>query len=595
MKDYKPKKKKNTGRILALALIIGILAGTFFSWLYARNTAKSLRARAGYTAEANTLRLEAMLDHYIYTAQSLALIVQESGGDVQDFDHVAANIYRRSDTVANIQLAPDGKVTDVYPEDEGNDLGLDLLSNEDTRDAAVFSRDHGITNVAGPLDLGDGTYGLLVEKPVYLGSEKQEETFWGFTIVKLRIDSLLDETRISNMKRLGYNYKLTLLSNGEDTIAASAGTLRDPVYYRGESENRIWTLYLEPKDGWYNWRIVLLLYLICLLAAFLVMNVIRSYRLAQVNARKLQGLNDVLRHSSVTDKLTGIFNRTGGDEYLKSCGYAEREDPCTLVEMDIDNFKRINDIYGHDAGDRALQALVHDLKKTFGDEPAYIRNGGDEFLIFFPDRNEEEVEKAIRRFATLPHKFSTGSEIQDYTVSIGIAGAKEREHMPFSTLCHRTDAALYDVKMRGKSNVAVYEQSMESRKRMQLGFNLHDLVSGMPGAMLIYRNDESEEILFGSQSLHELCGCSTPEEFRGFSLDKFDNLVMEEDRLKVKKALEETNPDSTEAQKLRYRLRRKDGTAVDVVDMRRRESSNYYGKLYYVTLYVKAFLTDVQD
>lgn len=84
---------------------------------------------------------------------------------------------------------------------------------------------------------------------------------------------------------------------------------------------------------------------------------------------------------SVTDPLTGLLNRKGFDEELHIIIGEHSDISCVGIQMDIDDFKFINDVYGHSVGDMALKTLAQSMKDCFAENAVLCRNGGDEFSV----------------------------------------------------------------------------------------------------------------------------------------------------------------------------------------------------------------------
>lgn len=106
-----------------------------------------------------------------------------------------------------------------------------------------------------------------------------------------------------------------------------------------------------------------------------------------------------------TDALTNVYNRSGFDQVLDQHIEAHANSSFVVAELDIDNFKFINDMYGHAAGDLALQSLTNNMRKAFLGEAIIGRNGGDEFCLLLPDTTCQSVQKKIRKIHQDKEKF----------------------------------------------------------------------------------------------------------------------------------------------------------------------------------------------
>lgn len=160
---------------------------------------------------------------------------------------------------------------------------------------------------------------------------------------------------------------------------------------------------------------------------------------------------------SETDLLAGIFNRRGfeshGDRMLQEA--KRRGTPLTLVMIDIDRFKTINDSFGHSVGDLVIADLAALLSGAIGSEDLVARLGGEEFAILLSGKDAKEayrIAESIRETISqqLPKRLDS---VKAITASFGLAQLQPTDQL--SDLCRRSDLALYDAKARGRNNVSV--------------------------------------------------------------------------------------------------------------------------------------------
>lgn len=159
-----------------------------------------------------------------------------------------------------------------------------------------------------------------------------------------------------------------------------------------------------------------------------------------------------LHEQAVTDKLTGLYNRFLLQDSLEHAIHqTNRTDTAfTLICMDIDHFKKINDELGHDIGDHVLMQLGPFLKSFFRDSDKVFRTGGEEFLILVSNTDEaksidiaEKLRKEIENFSFIPDR--------KVTVSIGVTGlSSEKDWKQWMKAC---DKNLYEAKNRGRNKV----------------------------------------------------------------------------------------------------------------------------------------------
>jgi diguanylate cyclase len=176
---------------------------------------------------------------------------------------------------------------------------------------------------------------------------------------------------------------------------------------------------------------------------------------SQEEIRKLQQelvkLSDTVR----TDQLTGVLNRRGLDEALKvEIARAHRsQSQLSVAFIDIDNFKAMNDTYGHDVGDRALQHLAKLMQDTVRPTDVVSRLGGEEFVVLLPDTNIDEAVITVTRLQRALTKtlFMQNNQKLLITFSAGISLLKTGESE--ASVVGRADQAMYLAKKTGKNRV----------------------------------------------------------------------------------------------------------------------------------------------
>jgi diguanylate cyclase (GGDEF)-like protein len=156
-----------------------------------------------------------------------------------------------------------------------------------------------------------------------------------------------------------------------------------------------------------------------------------------------------------TDPLTGLPNRRAFDEYSKVLASHRRaSDKVAIVEVDIDHFKRLNDVYGHQVGDEVLKAVAGAIAASVRDDDVPVRFGGEEFVILL--RNPAEgvaVEVGERmRCAVRELDLAWAGVTDRVTISVGVAAAKDAEEL-ISDVVERADRALYAAKRAGRDRV----------------------------------------------------------------------------------------------------------------------------------------------
>lgn len=185
----------------------------------------------------------------------------------------------------------------------------------------------------------------------------------------------------------------------------------------------------------------------------------RARELSRVNAEFVI-LNRKLTHMAAVDELTGLCNRRKAYEELHRLwaqAQAGRE-PLTCISIDIDHFKKINDTFGHEAGDEALRVFA-DLLRRHAAHVLPCRFGGEEFLVLCPGMNAAgagALAEAIRLAASTTPAHSRCNEIR-FTVSLGLA-EKDQECAAPADLLRAADRALYQAKRQGRNRLCTVGQ-----------------------------------------------------------------------------------------------------------------------------------------
>src|SRR5216684_8062186 len=175
--------------------------------------------------------------------------------------------------------------------------------------------------------------------------------------------------------------------------------------------------------------------------------------------REIDAKNKLLDEMAHTDSLTGLPNRRAIEEWAarQLRGAARHGFAVWVAHADLDNFKGINDNYGHDAGDRVLQKFGEVLRESTRASDISGRMGGDEFLLVMTHLDEKgirlTVDRLRKQFADL--KFSFGGETVSVTASFGIAGFHGKEPPDFTKLVRQADKGLYRGNGAGRIQVTV--------------------------------------------------------------------------------------------------------------------------------------------
>lgn len=177
-----------------------------------------------------------------------------------------------------------------------------------------------------------------------------------------------------------------------------------------------------------------------------------------------RGLEDHIRFQATHDYLTGLPNRyLFTDRFSRILAHARRKGcRVTLFFIDMDNFKSVNDTYGHDAGDELLKEAAERMAKVFREMDTVCRLGGDEFTVILPETGDRaEVRRiANRLLGTFENPFIVHSSSISLQVSVGISIFPD-DGDDAETLLKKADLAMYHTKKHGRSSFAFASDDTE--------------------------------------------------------------------------------------------------------------------------------------
>lgn len=202
-----------------------------------------------------------------------------------------------------------------------------------------------------------------------------------------------------------------------------------------------------------GWLFTMPAYMFCLLMAFMF------FQTSLVKKNREQF--DNLSKAAETDKLTGLFNRSGMEMMVQKTLSESFGEGVVVLLADIDDLKIINDTMGHAEGDRSIQMTAAQLKRHFRASDTVVRYGGDEFLVFLTGAlKEEQICSSLQSLVNELRELRIG---RDNNVPMhGSIGAAYGEVGidSFESLCAKADEALYYVKRHGKDGYALYSPNM---------------------------------------------------------------------------------------------------------------------------------------
>jgi diguanylate cyclase (GGDEF)-like protein len=183
--------------------------------------------------------------------------------------------------------------------------------------------------------------------------------------------------------------------------------------------------------------------------------------------QELEEANRELKQKNTLDELTGLFNRRYYDQKILAEYRRSKRNltPLSLIIIDIDHFKTVNDSYGHLAGDQCLVWLSNHLKESLKrSTDMAFRYGGEEFCIILPDTDENGAiafAEALRKI--IEHRVCTYKSIEiSLTISSGVFTYIQQDNIKPEQIFTRADKALYEAKNNGRNEARVYKDHIDN-------------------------------------------------------------------------------------------------------------------------------------
>ncbi|WP_430481402.1 sensor domain-containing diguanylate cyclase [Aeromonas caviae] len=445
--------------ILALA-VIGVLA-TFGNSFYAiyqaqrqlliDSTLEANRVYATKLAASTETMLRSAQGQLAYGAARLAPLLQ--GNDLHGLEEVAGQLRQQTNTFNSVAIVnTDSVIVAVSPE-ALHVKGVKLTSANASRTLASQQ-----PLIADPLVSLTGNYLISLSHPIFSADKR----YLGYVAGTIYLESA---SVLSSL--LGQHYYQ------DGSYLYVVDRQRTLIYHPNPErigqrigKNRVVDAVLKGQDGAQS---VLNSRGSEMLAGFapvadagwgVVAQRPRSATLAGLDEQMLEILKglgllntkiDKLHIDSHTDPMTGLFNRRAMQQMLDE--YEVERQPLTVIALDIDHFKTINDRFGHDVGDAVIVSLATLMQQDLRSDAALCRSGGEEFLLLLPGVSLAQAQKIAERLRTrvASHDMEVAGNI---TISLGVAhwGA---DATSIAAVLKEADKALYDAKSQGRNCVVV--------------------------------------------------------------------------------------------------------------------------------------------
>ncbi|WP_462159775.1 diguanylate cyclase domain-containing protein [Pseudoalteromonas sp. GB56] len=419
----------------------------FFSNLYQQ---KEIAEEQEYLAKQVALmraKVETTVFQEVFAANSIVIIANlDKEFTIKNWHNITSALTGNSNLVRNIALAPNNVIQYVHPF-EGNEraIGFDYRTNAEQLATVEKARLSKNVFIAGPLELVQGGTALIVRYPLFT-EITNPETYWGTLSVVLDANSLYQLLELEQQGNITYALKGIdgqgidgPLFFGKEETFTYADTVLSVQIPSGE-----WALaakYGESERALSHANTIRLVgATVSLILYFSVLSLARAYYLVKA--------------TSLQDDLTHLANRRSIMQRLQVLTKDSKSTKhFAIINIDLNDFKSVNDSYGHDTGDALLVHVANELDEQLRDTDIVARLGGDEFLILLHRVKDEEqvvaiVEKLREHMAQTPLHFK-GHEVYA-SLSFGYSCNSELT-LDLENLLSEADARMYEDKRRQKS------------------------------------------------------------------------------------------------------------------------------------------------
>lgn len=397
--------------------------------------------------------IEARIFENIYKADSLASILTiDPAFGLERWDELAGKLVQSSPYVRNVGAAPNNIIRYVYPL-QGNEkaLGFDFRSNPKQYASVLKAQELGSVYLDGPLELVQGGQAIIARFPIFSDFPLKND-YWGSVSIVLDYGQLLQDTGIHQLENVSiamhrrYSYtEAPITFYGQATVFDKPDIVL-PILLPNTQWAMAGRFELKAPD-------MSLIYAlgfagIALFYTSLLM-LLRAYRISH--------------NAALQDELTHLPNRRYMMSYLEKSTSESPKSDFALLNIDLNDFKKVNDEFGHDVGDQLLIHIAQYLKQAITERDVVARIGGDEFLVVLTDtsnsaRAADRIEKIKAHLSHHPFCFTQqqGQSQQERLItpslSIGFALFNPREPISIEELLNIADQHMYQRKQAEKTS-----------------------------------------------------------------------------------------------------------------------------------------------
>lgn len=379
------KKIKQKIPLMVLIAALGVAAVIIVTMK--KNDNKDKQARLVYTTESVMSKINANINNYLSMLDIWEPLLIQDDGKISDFEKVSTVLAYKFKGIRSIAIAPGDVPKYFFPKDQ-NDIVLQNLDTDKSFQKAFNTRPNKtIPSLNGPFTGKDNKKYFLLRNPLHVPAKT--DRYWGYAGIIISSDAIFDGINLEGIEKHGYEFDLSVIDstsiNTVPFIKSKSQKFYDPQEFTIPILNQYWVLkidqFLTHQRVYFTVKIIIAI----LLSAFASL---LSSMLMNIRER-----NKELEKLTYIDELTGLSNSR---KYQQTLDCLQKEgSPYGIIYLDLNNFKTVNDTYGHKTGNELLKIIANLLKNCVRDKDKPYRIGGDEFALIINGAQSEETYKAI--------------------------------------------------------------------------------------------------------------------------------------------------------------------------------------------------------
>lgn len=379
------KKIKQKIPLMVLIAALGVAAVIIVTMK--KNDNKDKQARLVYTTESVMTKINANINNYLRILDIWETLILQDDGKISDFEKASTVLADKLKGIHSIAIAPGDVPKYFFPKDQ-NDIVLQNLDTDKSFQEAFNTRPNKTNpSLNGPFTGKDNKKYFLMRNP--LNDPAKTGRYWGYAGIIISSDAIFDGINLEGMEKHGYKFDLSVIDSTSINIVpfikSKSQKFCDPQEFTIPILNQYWVLKIDQFMTHQRAYLAVKIIIAILLSVFASL---LSSMLMNIRER-----NKELEKLTYIDELTGLSNSR---KYQQTLDCLQKEgSPYGIIYLDLNNFKTVNDTYGHKIGNELLKIIANLLKNCVRDKDKPYRIGGDEFALIINGAQSEETYKAI--------------------------------------------------------------------------------------------------------------------------------------------------------------------------------------------------------